>query len=129
MSKPSSSDCATRLTSAASRLTPRLILPDLTTMAREVTLLITASSERRKPGGADDVNQAALGGDRDIGDGRGRHGEVENAVGIRRQRPQIGRQLDAVGGQAREHAGILAQQLRTGRFQRAGERPRPAFPR
>ena len=49
MSKPSSSDCATRLTSAASRLTPRLILPDLTTMAREVTLLITASSDAESP--------------------------------------------------------------------------------
>jgi hypothetical protein len=39
----------------------------------------------------------------------------------RRQRPQIGRQQDAVGRQAREHAGILAQQFRTGRLQRAGE--------
>src|SRR6516162_7824318 len=49
MSKLASSDCATRLTSAASRLTPRLILPDFTTTAREVTLLITASSEADKP--------------------------------------------------------------------------------
>ena len=49
MSKPSSSDCATRLTSAASRLTPRLILPDFTTMARPVTLLITASSDDDRP--------------------------------------------------------------------------------
>ena len=75
------------------------------------------------------MNQAALGGDRDIGDGRARHGEIQNAVGIRRQRPQIGRQLNAVGGQAREHAGILAQQFRAGRLQRAGERPRPGFPK
>src|SRR6202171_6361220 len=49
MSKPSSNDCATRFTSAASRLTPRLILPDFTTMAREVTLLITASSDDDRP--------------------------------------------------------------------------------
>src|SRR6266436_2844774 len=49
ISKLSSSDCATRLTSAANKLTPRLILPDLTTMAREVTLLITASSEWDRP--------------------------------------------------------------------------------
>src|SRR6185437_12539985 len=49
MSKLSSSDCATRLTSAASKLTPRLILPDLTTVAREVTLRITASSEAESP--------------------------------------------------------------------------------
>src|SRR6267143_3249000 len=49
MSKPASNDCATRLTSAASRLTPRLIFPDLTTVAREVTLLITASSDDDRP--------------------------------------------------------------------------------
>src|SRR5882724_230841 len=49
MSKPSSRDCATRFTSAASKLTPRLILPDLTTMAREVTLLMTASSDDDRP--------------------------------------------------------------------------------
>src|SRR5712675_1168330 len=49
ISKSSSSDCATRLTIAASRLIPRLILPDLTTMARVVTLLITASSDTERP--------------------------------------------------------------------------------
>src|SRR6201987_461346 len=49
MSKLWSSDCAARLTSAASRLTPRLILPDFTTMARAVTLRITASSEADRP--------------------------------------------------------------------------------
>ena len=90
MSKFSSSDCATRLTSAASRLTPRLILPDFTTMAREVTLLDHRIVRRRQARGADDVDDAALGGDRNIGDGRGRHGEIENAVGVRRQRPEIG---------------------------------------
>jgi len=51
-----------------------------------------------QPGGADDMNDATLGSDRNIGDGRARHGEVENAVGVRRQCPQIGRELDAVGG-------------------------------
>src|SRR6478752_4508867 len=49
MSKSASSDCATRLTSAARRLTPRLILPDFTTMARWVTLLMTASSDDDRP--------------------------------------------------------------------------------
>ena len=44
----------------------------------------------RRPGGSDDVHEAAFGGDRDIGDGGGRHGEVENAVGIGRQLPQVG---------------------------------------
>ena len=67
------------------------------------------------------MDEAALGGDRDIGDGGGRHGEIQNAVGIGRQRPQIGGELDAVFRQAREHAGILAQQFGTGRFQRAGK--------
>ena len=76
---------------------------------------------RRQAGGSDDVDEAALGGDRDIGDGRGRHGEIQNAVGIGRQRPQIGRELDAVLRQAGEHAGILAQQFRARRFQRAGQ--------
>src|ERR1700737_314556 len=49
MSKASSSDCAIRFTSAASRLTPRLILPDRTTTACEVTLLMTASSDADSP--------------------------------------------------------------------------------
>src|SRR6201992_3973619 len=49
MSKFSPSDCATRLTSAARVLTPRLILPDFTTMACEVTLRITASSDADRP--------------------------------------------------------------------------------
>ena len=84
---------------------------------------------RRQPGGADDMDEAALGGDRDIGDGRARHGEIENAVGIGRQRPQIGREFDAVGRQAREHAGILAQQFRARRFQRAGQHRARAFPK
>ena len=37
--------------------------------ALSVTLLITAIVGGRKSGGADDMNEAALGGDRDIGDG------------------------------------------------------------
>src|SRR3981081_996843 len=107
MSKSPSSDCATRFTSAASRLTPRLILPDLTTMAREVTLLITASSDAERPvvpmtwtrprWACCGVDQAALGGDGESGDGGTGHGEIEDAVGVGRQRPQIAGQLDAVG--------------------------------
>ena len=60
--------CATRLISAASRLTPRLILPDLTITARLAALLIMASSAARQAGGADDVHLAGLGRDRGIGD-------------------------------------------------------------
>jgi hypothetical protein len=45
---------------------------------------------RRQPGGSDDMHEPALCGDRDIGNGRGRHREIENAVGIRRHRPEIG---------------------------------------
>ena len=121
MSKLSSSDCATRLTSAASRLTPRLILPDLHHDGARGDALDHGHLGHRQPGGADDVHEAALGGDRDIGDGRARHGEIQNAVGIGRQRPQVGRKFDAVFRQAGEHAGILAQQFRTRRFQRAGQ--------
>ena len=75
----------------------------------------------RQAGGTDDMDEAALGGDRDIGDGSPRHGEIEDAVGIGRQRPQIGGKLDAIFGEAGEHAGILAEQLGARRFQRAGQ--------
>jgi len=101
------------------QIDPRLILPDLTTMARVVTLLITASSDTERPVVPMNVDQAPLGGDGDIGNGGGGHGEVEDAVGVRRQRPQIGREQDPIGGQARQDPGILAQQFRAGRFQRA----------
>ena len=80
---------------------------------------------RRQPGGADDMNEAAFGGDGDVGDGGAGHGEVENAVRIRRHRPEIGRQQHAIGRKARKHAGILAQKLRAGRFQRTGEHRAP----
>ena len=79
----------------------------------------------RQSGGADDVHDAALGRDRDIGDGRGRHGEIQDAVGVLRHRPEIGREFDAVGRQAREYAGILAEQLRARRLQ--GSRQHRAF--
>ena len=68
MSKFSSSVLATRLTSAASRLTPRLILPDFTMMARSGRLCDHRVFLGRQAGGADDVHEAALGGDRDIGE-------------------------------------------------------------
>ena len=66
------------------------MLPDFTTTALVVTLLITAIVGDRQPGGADHVHEAAFGGDCDIGDGRGRHGEIQNAVGVGRQFPQVG---------------------------------------
>ena len=121
MSKLSSSDCATRLTSAASRLTPRLILPDFTTMAREVTLLITASSDAESPVVPMTWTRPRSAAIATLAMVAAGHGEIQNAVGIGRQRPQIGRELDAVFGQAREHAGILAEQRGTRRFQRAGQ--------
>jgi hypothetical protein len=67
------------------------------------------------------VHQLPFGGDRHIGDGGGGNREIENAVGVRRERPEIGREFDAVFGQAGEDAGILAQQFRTRRLQRAGK--------
>ena len=56
MSKLSSSVFATRLTSAASRLTPMLMLPDLTITARLAASAISLSFSPREPGGADDVD-------------------------------------------------------------------------
>jgi len=93
-------------------------------MAREVTLLNhgVIRCERRW---CDDVDQAALGGDRDIGDGG--TGTVKSRMPSRwpTSDHKIAGQLDAVGGQARQHAGVLAQQLGTGRLQRTGKhRPR-----
>ena len=75
----------------------------------------------RETRGADDVNDTALGRNGDIGDGRGGNGEIENAVGVLRQRPQIGRQFDTVAGQSGEQPRILAQQFGTRCLQRAGQ--------
>ena len=68
MSKSSSSVLATRRVSAASRLTPRLILPDLTITARLGRVLDLRFVGGDQAGGADDVHLAGLGGERGEGD-------------------------------------------------------------
>ena len=85
-------------------------MPDCTTTARWVTLLMTALS--------DDVDDAALGRDGHIGDSRRRHSEIQNSVGPFRDFPEVSGQLDAVLGKTRKHAGILADKFRSRRLKR-----------
>ena len=109
MSKLSSSDCATRLTSAASRLTPRLILPDLTTMACLVTLLITASSDAERPVVPmtwTRPRSAAIATLAMVAPGTVKSRMPSALADSDHRSPES---LHAVGGQARQHAGILAQ--------------------
>ena len=84
-----SSALAACSTSTASRLTPRLILPDLTIVAWRAAAAILASSSGRAAGGADDVHDARLRGIAGELDGRGGHGEVEHAVGLGEGRQRI----------------------------------------
>ena len=60
----------------------------------------------RMPGGADDMHLA--GGQRGKRRARLRNGEIDDAVGLGEQRLGVGGELDAVGGQPRQHAGVLA---------------------
>ena len=72
MSKSASSAFAAWRTRAARRLTPRLMLPDLTidrVARRGLDLRLVVGG---KAGGADDVDDARLRGELGEGDGRGR---------------------------------------------------------
>ncbi len=75
----------------------------------------------RKPGGADDVDEAALrelAGERD---GRRRHGEVENAVGVGEQRLDLAGDQDAVDAEAGELAGVAPDRRGIARLDGADE--------
>ena len=72
MSKSASSAFAAWRTSAARRLTPRLMLPDLTITAWRAAALILRLVVGGEAGGADDVDDARLRGELGEGDGRGR---------------------------------------------------------
>ena len=97
-------------------------MPDLTITALLAASLIFASSAALKPGRADDVHLAGLGRERGKGKRRGRRGEIDDAIRLRKQRPGIAGQLDAVLGQACQHARVPADQRRTRVFQRARKR-------
>ena len=100
---------------------PRLILPDFTTIAREVTLLITASSSAESPVVPMTWTRprwAAIATLAMVAAGTVKS-RMPSALADIVQRSAG--QLDAVGGQASEHAGILAEQFRIRRLQRAGQ--------
>ena len=76
----------------------------------------------RKAGGADDMHEAALGGDRDIGDGRGRHGEIDRC---RRPRPTATTasptSLTPLAGSPASTPASLPNSAEPRRLQRAGK--------
>ena len=74
-----------------------------------------------EPGGADDVDDAGLGGELGEGDGRRGNGEVEDAVGLGEGLDRLVGDRDAVRREAGEEAGILADLRRAGPFDRGGE--------
>ena len=121
MSKSASSAFAAWRTRPAMRLTPRLILPERTIAvcrAAALILLVVAGGE---PGGADDVDDARL--RRELGEGerRGRHGEVEHAVGRGEDRQRVGGDRDAALAHAGERARVRADLRRVGPLDGAGE--------
>ena len=122
MSKELSSVLATRRVSAASRLTPRLILPDLTITAVLAASLILASSAALKPVVPMMCTLPALAASAAKATVADRRGEIDDAVGLVEQRRRVAGELDAVLRHAGERAGIPADQRRARVFQRAGER-------
>ena len=80
---------------AASRLTPRLILPDLTITALLAASLIFTSSAALSRW-CQDMRLAGLGRERGEGNGGNRRGEINNAVSLCQQRRGIAGQLNAV---------------------------------
>ena len=75
---------ATRRTSAARRLTPKLMLPDLTITARLAACAIRFSFSPVEPGGADDMDHSPF-PCRELGESQGRGGnrEIEKPVSAR----------------------------------------------
>ena len=122
MSNSSPSVLATCLTSAASTLTPMLMLPDLTMVARLAASAMSLSFSPAEPGGADDVHQRCSRGELREGDGRGRNREVEQAVRLREQRLDVGAHLDAVVSEPGELAGVTPDHRRAGGVDRADKR-------
>ena len=74
-----------------------------------------------QPGGADDVHQPPARRELGEGDGRRRHGEVEEPVGLREQRLDLGGHAHAVLAQPRKLTGITADHGRSRRLDRARE--------
>ena len=105
MSKSSSSVSATRLTSAASRLTPRLMLPDFTIAQRLAASAISFSFSPDSPvvpriSALPPAHSSAK------ATRRRRHSEVDQRVGLGKQRRSIGGDLDPVRAEPRKLAGI-----------------------
>ena len=101
MSKPSSSVFATRLVSAASRLTPRLMLPDLTITARLRRLRDLASSSAECPVVP---MMCTLPAAQQLGKRRCVAAGMVKSIrpsALGEQRLGVGAELDAVGGRAR----------------------------
>ena len=82
---------------------------------RDQLLVFTAEA-----GGADDVDEPCpcrVLGERD---GRRRHGEIKKPVGLRKQRVDIGADLDLIGAEPGQLAGIAADHGGAGSFHGAG---------
>ena len=74
------------------------------------------------PRGAHDVHDTGRSRELRQGDGRGRNGEFDKAVGIAQQRRDVARNLDAIGAQPRELAGIAPDHGRARRLDGARKR-------
>ena len=122
MSNSSSSVFATRLVSAASRLTPRLMLPDLTMTARRAAVAISASSSEVRPVVPMMWTRPVRAVSSANAMRRRRDGEIDQPIRLRQQRLDLGGNLDAVHPKPGEFAGIAPDHGRARRFDRARER-------
>ena len=120
MSKSAPSAAAACRTSAARRLTPRLMLPDWTMRAWRAAARAWRNPARRgrscRPRG-----RCGLGGERGELDGRGGRGEIENAVGVGEGGQRIVGDRDAERADPGEEAGVLPERRRALALDRAGE--------
>ena len=119
-SEPSArATCAVR---AASRLTPRLILPALTMVAWRAAASILASSASERPVVPMTWTMRALSRQRGEFDGRGRRGEVEHAVDLGKEGQGIVGDGDAERLESRHLADIAAERGRALGLDAAGDR-------
>ena len=118
-----SSVFATRLASAASRLTPRLMLPDLTITAVFAASLIFASSAALKPVVPMIWTMPAFAASAASATRGRRRGEIDDPVGLApTMAPHPPASLMPFSPQSGKRAGVPADQRRARIFQRARER-------
>ena len=92
---PASSACAAWRTSTASRLTPRLILPDLTIAAWRAAAAIFSSSSAESPVVPMMWAMRACAAISAKRERRRRHGEIEHALGLGEERQRVARHRHA----------------------------------